>query len=61
MKKTLLTFGLISAAVSAGTMLVTVPFADRIGREKGAILGYTVIVLSALMVFFGVRSYRENV
>ena len=36
------------------------PFADRIGWEKGEILGYTGIVLSAFMVFFGVRSYREN-
>jgi len=41
-------------------MLITVPFADRIGWEKGEILGYTGIALSALMVFFGVRSYREN-
>ena len=42
-------------------MLATVPFADKIGWEKGEILGHTVIALSALMVFFGVRSYRENV
>jgi Protein of unknown function (DUF4199) len=61
MKKTVLTFGLISGAVSAATMLVTLPFADKIGWDKGEILGYTVIVLAALMVFFGVRSYRENV
>jgi hypothetical protein len=61
MKKTVLTFGLISGAMSAALMLVTIPFADRIGWEKGEILGYTTIVLAALMVFFGVRSYRENV
>jgi uncharacterized protein DUF4199 len=61
MKKTVLTFGLISGAISAATMLATIPFVDKIGWEKGEILGYTTIVLSALMVFFGVRSYRENV
>ena len=61
MKKTVVTFGLISGAVSAATMLATIPFTDAIGWEKGEILGYTMIVLSALMVFFGVRSYRENV
>jgi len=60
MKKTVLTFGLISGAVSAVTMLATIPFADRIGWKNGEILGYTAIVLSALLVFFGVRSYREN-
>ena len=37
------------------------PFADRIGFDKGEILGYTSIVLSMLLVFFGIRSYRENV
>src|SRR5205807_5337534 len=54
------TFGLISGAMSGAMMLVTLPFVDKIGFEKGEILGYTVMVLSALMVFFGVRSYREN-
>src|SRR6202142_198088 len=61
MKKVVLTFGLISGAISAAMLLATVPFADKIGWDKGEILGYTPIVLSALMVFFGVRSYRENV
>ena len=60
MKKTVLTFGLISGAVSAAMMLTTIPFADAIGWENGEILGYTTIVLSALLIFFGVRSYREN-
>ncbi len=61
MKKIVLTFGLISGAISAAMMLATLPFADKIGWDKGEILGYTTIVLSALMVYFGVRSYRENV
>jgi hypothetical protein len=42
-------------------MLLTIPFMDRIGFDRGEILGYTTIVLSFLLVFFGVRSYRENV
>jgi Protein of unknown function (DUF4199) len=61
MKKTVLTFGLISGALSAAMMLGTLPFVENIGFEKGEILGYTTIVLSALLVYFGVRSYRENV
>src|SRR5438445_1703111 len=61
MKKTVLTFGLISGEVSDSMMLITIPFIDAIGWKKGEILGYTGIVLSALLVFFGVRSYRENV
>jgi hypothetical protein len=48
MKKTVLTFGLISGAISAAMMLITIPFVDKIGFDKGEILGYATIVLSAL-------------
>jgi Protein of unknown function (DUF4199) len=60
-KKTIVTFGLISGAISSLMMVATVPFADRIGFDKGAVIGYTSIVLSFLLVFFGIRSYRDNV
>ena|SRR5579863_8845386 len=60
MKKTVLTFGLISGAISTAMMLGTARLADKIGFDKGEILGYTTIVLSALLIFFGIRSYREN-
>jgi hypothetical protein len=60
MKKTIVTFGLISGAISSLMMVATVPFADRIGFDKGAVVGYTAIVLSFLLVFFGIRSYRDN-
>src|ERR1700693_2569183 len=61
MKRTILTFGLISGAISSLMMVATVPFADRIGFNKGLVVGYTSIVLSFLLVFFGIRSYRDNV
>lgn len=61
MRKTILTFGLISGAISSLLMIATVPFADRIGFDRSEFLGYTIIVLSFLLVFFGVRSYRDNV
>ena len=61
MKKTILTFGLISGALSSLMMVATVPFIDKMGTgNKGEILGYTAIVLSFLLVFFGIRSYRDN-
>ena len=61
MRKTILTFGLISGAISSLMMIATVAFGDRIGFDRGAVIGYTSIVLSFLMVFFGIRSYRDNV
>lgn len=60
MKKTVLTFGLLSGAVSSAMMLLTVPFLDRLGFERGAVVGYTAIVASFILVFFGIRSYREQ-
>lgn len=61
MKKTVLTFGLISGAISSGLMLLTIPFMDRIGFDYGVIVGYTGMVLAFLLVFFGIKSYRDNV
>jgi hypothetical protein len=60
MKKTILTFGLISGAISALMMAITVPFAHKITFNKSLFLGYTTIVLSFLLVYFGIRSYRDN-
>lgn len=61
MKKIVLIFGLISGAISAALMLAMVPFHDQIGFDRGMFVGYTSMVLSFLLVFFGIRSYRENV
>ena len=61
MKKIVLTFGLISGALMAIFMFATMPFIDKIGFDKGLVVGYTNIVLAFILVFFGIRSYRENV
>ena len=61
MKKTVITFGLISGAIMAAMMLAMMPLVDRIGFDKGEVIGYTTMVVAFLMVFFGIRSYRENI
>jgi Protein of unknown function (DUF4199) len=61
MKKTVWTFGLISGAILSATMLATIPFVVSIGFDYGMLVGYTTMVLAFLLVFFGVRSYRDNV
>lgn len=60
MKKTVLKFGLISGLVSVLLMLATIPFMNTDEYWKSDVIGYTAIVLGALLVFFGIRSYREN-
>jgi hypothetical protein len=62
MKKVVLVFGLISGAISSALMFLTLPFMHRgvINFKNGEVIGYTAIFLSFLLVFFGIRSYREN-
>lgn len=61
MKRTVLIFGLISGTLMAAMMFGTLPFMDKIGFDRGEIIGYTSMVVAFLLVFFGIRSYRENV
>jgi uncharacterized protein DUF4199 len=61
MKKIVLVFGLISGALMAMFMFATIPFVDNVGMDRMIFVVYTWMVLAFLLVFFGVRSYRENV
>jgi uncharacterized membrane protein (UPF0136 family) len=60
MKRIVVTFGLLSGAVLSGMMLASTAFIDEIGFDKGEIIGYSTMVVAFLMVFFGIRSYRDN-
>ena len=61
MKKTIVTFGIISGVISSALMCATIPFLRDVEHgDKGLLIGYTAIVLSFLLVFFGIRSYRDN-
>jgi hypothetical protein len=61
MRKIVLTYGLIAGVILSAMLVVTLSFQDQIGFDKGAIIGYTSMAIAFLMVFFGVRSYRDNV
>src|SRR5262249_29908665 len=61
MRKVVLTFGLISGGILSMMMLVTLPFHDAIGNDAGLVVGYTTMVLAFLLIYFGVRAYRDNV
>jgi hypothetical protein len=62
MKRIVLVFGLISGAVMSVLMIVTMMFHDQIGfTNRGLIVGYASMVLAFLMVYFGVRTYRDTV
>ena len=60
MKKTVLTFGLISGLMISVLMGGSLLLANKIGSGHSMVLGYTMMVASFLLVYFGIRSYRDN-
>jgi len=59
-KKIVLTFGLIAGVVLSAEMVLTIPFMDEIGFNRGLLVGYTTMVLAFLLIYFGIRTYRDN-
>ena len=61
MRRIVLTFGLIAGGLLSLMMLGNMLVVDRIGFDHGEVIGYTTMVLAFLLVYFGIRSYRDNV
>jgi hypothetical protein len=61
MKKIVWTYGLISGAVASALLALTIPFQGEDGFDHSLVVGYAAIVLSFLLIYFGVRSYRDKV
>ena len=60
MKKIVLTFGLIAGLIMSVLMDCSLLLAGKIGSGHSMVLGYTIMVASFLLIYFGIRSYRDN-
>ena len=62
MTRTVLRFGLASGAVLAAMTAVMLPLCMNgvIDFEFNEVIGYSAMILAFLLVFFGIRSYREG-
>jgi len=60
MKKNVLKYGLLSGLALAIPMAVMVPLEHHFGARWGMAFGYTIMVLSFLIVFVGVKQYRDT-
>ncbi|AEI51279.1 DUF4199 domain-containing protein [Runella slithyformis] len=64
MQKTIMRFGLLSGAVSSILLILLTSTGRAVGlqtfAEYGAWLGFTSIILSLSLVYFGIRSYRDQ-
>jgi hypothetical protein len=63
MKKVVLTFGLIAGFIIAGLVWATTALVERgqIGFERLEFVGYANMLIALSMVFFGIKSYRDNI
>ncbi len=61
MKQIVLKYGFIAGGMLAGMMVVQMAFMDQIGFDMGAVVGYTTMVIAGLMIYFGIRSYRDGI
>jgi hypothetical protein len=61
MKRIVWRFGLISGGILAGFLILTTPFEKSIGLDRAEWLGYATMVAGMLLVYFGVRSYRDEI
>jgi hypothetical protein len=61
MKRVVIVFGLISGVISSILMFTSLSLMENgtIDHKNGEVIGYTAIFLSFLLVFFGIRRYRE--
>lgn len=63
MKKVVLIFGVIAGLILAGFVFLISGLcaSDTIPMENGEIYGYTTMAVALSMIFFGIKSYRDNV
>src|SRR5262249_50057265 len=60
MKKIVLTFGLISGVIISVLMGGSLLLADKIGSGHSMALGYTIMVASFLLIYFGIPTSPPN-
>ena len=62
MKKIVLTYGLIGGVIIAGLVWLVATLCNRniLDFDKGELYGYTSMIVALTMVFFGIKSYRDN-
>lgn len=62
MKKIVWTYGLIAGAIVSTMMMITMPLYESgtLEFDRGEIIGYTTLLVSLSLIFFGIKSFRDN-
>jgi hypothetical protein len=62
MRKVILTFGLLAGAIVSVLILIGIVLWERTGKilVENELVGYATMVIALSMIFFGIKSYRDN-
>lgn len=62
MRKIVLIYGLIAGVIVGAMLIITVPLYEKgtLDFENGELLGYSTMVVALSLVFFGIKSFRDN-
>jgi hypothetical protein len=62
MKKVILVYGLISGTIAAALLMGTMSLyeSETLPHENGEIIGYSGMLISLSLIFFGIKSLRDN-
>ena len=60
MRRAAVIFGGISGAIGVASIVGTLPYLNSGDMRKADVWGWATVVLSALLIFFGIRSHRDK-
>lgn len=62
MKRVIIVYGLIGGAIVSGLMFATWPLweSGTLNFDNGQLAGYASMVIALSLIFFGIKSYRDN-
>ncbi|MBL0740209.1 DUF4199 domain-containing protein [Chryseolinea lacunae] len=62
MQKIIITYGIIAGIIVSTIMVLTHPLFDKgvINYDMGMVVGYTSMVIALSVIFFGIKTYRDQ-
>jgi hypothetical protein len=62
MKRIILVYGLIAGTIVGSMFFITMPLYEKgiLTMENGELVGYSTMIVALSLIFFGIKSYRDN-
>ena len=62
MKRIILVYGLIAGTIVGSMFFITMPLYKKgiLTMENGELVGYSTMIVALSLIFFGIKSYRDN-